>query len=340
MSDKEMFSDLLPAIENGILSVSGSVPVVFEGIEHVLEKNTSLSEASKHDTHELLYLRDGEIDIRIEGSKFTLRKGDTVIIRPQMVHALKVTSKQADMLILYFGFVPDPKELQVVANVTIPDPTTGGTKTTGPRAPLPVLAPTSLESFMKFATEGEERSKKDPYFIVSGDYKYDVASVAERIIREKTEARYSQDLMMRLLTFELMLTLYRTMRYEWEESLRVKNGKAKELVLIAKNYMDSNYDRGITVNDAATYVFLSQGYFTRAFKDEVGVSPMNYLMNIRIGRACELLRNDDIKVSAIATSVGFASAQRFNVAFKKHMGVTPMDYRKNKSWNTKRRTSK
>ena len=115
-----MFSDLLPAIENGILSVSGAVPVVFEGIEHVLEKSTPTSEASTHETHELLYLRDGEIDFKIEGKKFTLRKGDTVIIRPHMVHALKVTSKQADMLILYFGFIPDPKELYVTAGVKEP----------------------------------------------------------------------------------------------------------------------------------------------------------------------------------------------------------------------------
>ena len=332
-----MFSDLLPAIENGILSVSGAVPVVFEGIEHVLEKSTPLSEASKHDTHELLYLRDGEIDFKIEGKKFTLRKGDTVIIRPHMVHALKVTSKQADMLILYFGFVPDTKDLHGTGNISVTEVDSNGTIATGPRSPLPRLAPTSLESFMQFATEGEESRTKDPYFIVSGNYKQDVACVAERIIEEQTETRYSGELMMRLLTFELMLTLSRTMRNEWEESLRVKNGKAKELVLIAKNYMDSNYDRGITVNDAASYVFLSQGYFTRAFKDEIGVSPMNYLMNVRIGKACELLKNDDIKVSAIATSVGFASAQRFNVAFKKHMGITPMDYRKNRSWNTKRR---
>ncbi|MBP5262254.1 MAG: helix-turn-helix domain-containing protein [Clostridiales bacterium] len=325
-----MFSDLLPAIENGILNTSGAVPVVFEGIEHVLEKSTPVSEASCHDTHELLYLRDGEINFRIEGKKFTLRKGDTVIIRPQMVHALKVTSKQADMLILYFGFIPDPKDLNYAVKDKAGEQKKASSKKpkTGPQAPLPKLAPTSLESFMQFATEGEESRSKDPYFIVSGKYKRDVAIVAERIIEEKAEARYSGDLMLRLLTFELMLTLSRTMRNEWEESLRVKNGKAKELVLIAKNYMDTNYDRGITVNDAASYVYLSQGYFTRAFKDEIGVSPMNYLMNVRIGKACELLKNDDIKVSAIATSVGFASAQRFNVAFKKHLGITPMDYRK------------
>ena len=336
-----MFNDLLPAIENGILNSSGSVPVVFEGIEHVLEKNAPVSESSMHDTHELLYLRDGQIDFRIEDNRFTLYKGDTVIIRPHMKHALKVTSKQADMLILYFGFLPDMKAVSEYAEDAEPAPAASKDATkTGPSKAIPTLAQTSLESFMQFATEGEESLPKDPYFVVSGNYKRDVASVAERIIEEKSDDRNSKELMLRLLTVELMIILSRTMRSEWEESLTVKNGKAKELVMIAKKYMETNYSRGITVNDAATYVFLSQGYFTRAFKDEIGVSPMNYLMSVRINKACELLKNDDIKVSAIATAVGFASAQRFNVAFKKYMGLTPMEYRRDLAPKTRKEKKK
>ena len=75
-------------------------------------------------------------------------------------------------------------------------------------------------------------------------------------------------------------------------------------------------------------VFLSQGYFTRAFVHEMGMSPMNYLMKKRIERACSLLENNEIKVSAISLQSGFSSPQRFNVAFRKLMGMTPMEYRK------------
>ena len=134
--------------------------------------------------------------------------------------------------------------------------------------------------------------------------------------------------MIHTLTVELMIHLSRAMRNEWEENLRVKNGKARELVKIARQYMDENFEQGITVAEAAQYVFLSQGYFTRAFKDELGISPMNYLMRKRIEKACELLENNEIKVSSIAVQSGFSSPQRFNVAFRKLMGKTPMEYRK------------
>ena len=146
-------------------------------------------------------------------------------------------------------------------------------------------------------------------------------------MRESRQDGYAKDMMMQLLTMELLITLSRAFQEEWEESLRVKNGRARELVLIAKEYLDENYDRGVTVAETAAYVFLSQGYFTRAFRDEFGISPMNYLMQIRIEAACRLLTKKEIKVSGIATSVGFSSPQRFNVAFRKQKGMTPMEYR-------------
>jgi len=133
--------------------------------------------------------------------------------------------------------------------------------------------------------------------------------------------------MMQFLTMELLVALSRALREEWEESLRVRHGKARELVLIARDYLSQNYGRGVSVADAAAYVFLSQGYFTRAFRDEFGASPMGFLMQVRVNAACELLAQKEIKVSGIAMQVGFSSPQRFNVAFRKQMGMTPMQYR-------------
>ena len=167
-----------------------------------------------------------------------------------------------------------------------------------------------------------------PFFVIKGHEKKEINELAERIVTEHSDNRYAKDLMVHTLTVELMIILSRALRSEWEESLSVKNGKAKELVAIAKQYMDENFDQGITVSEAASYVYLSQGYFTRAFRDETGISPMNYLMKKRIEKSCKLLQNNEIKVSAISLQSGFSSPQRFNVAFRKQMGMTPMEYRK------------
>ena len=325
-----MFDKLLPEIVDGVISASGSVPVVIEGIEHTYDTSASLPEISYHNSHELLYLREGRIDAVINGETISLDKGNILIIRPLVKHKITIKSRKADMFNLYFGFVHDVKELGNSATADI----TSGVKnnSAGPTVMIPgSMAQIPLENFLQFAdlgiTEDNEMARQ-PFFLVNGSEKKEISILAEQIVDEKAGDRYAKEFMIHTLTVELMIHLSRAMRNEWEENLRVKNGKARELVKIARQYMDENFEQGITVAEAAQYVFLSQGYFTRAFKDELGISPMNYLMRKRIEKACELLENNEIKVSSIAVQSGFSSPQRFNVAFRKLMGKTPMEYRK------------
>ncbi|MBQ5422572.1 MAG: helix-turn-helix domain-containing protein [Clostridiales bacterium] len=325
-----MFDKLLPEIVDGVISASGSVPVVIEGIEHTYDTSASLPEISYHNSHELLYLREGRIDAVINGETISLDKGKILIIRPLVKHKITIKSRKADMFNLYFGFVHDVKELGNSATADI----TSGVKnnSAGPTVMIPgSMAQIPLENFLQFAdlgiTEDNEMARQ-PFFLVNGSEKKEISILAEQIVDEKAGDRYAKEFMIHTLTVELMIHLSRAMRNEWEENLKVKNGKARELVKIARQYMDENFEHGITVAEAAQYVFLSQGYFTRAFKDELGISPMNYLMSKRIEKACELLENNEIKVSSIAVQSGFSSPQRFNVAFRKLMGKTPMEYRK------------
>ncbi|HAW15159.1 MAG: AraC family transcriptional regulator [Clostridiales bacterium] len=297
-----MFDRLLPAIEDSIKSDKGAMPAVFEGLDHILEKKVPRATSSIHSSHELFYLREGKVEFTIAGRKVAVEKGSTLIIRPNTVHSVRIITSVADTLTLYFGFAKDHDNVK--------------------------LAQPSLESFMDFAEGDDPVEETSPYILLSGSYKKSISNIMERIVEEKNHDDISKDLMMRILTVELMITLSRAMKREWEESLRVRNGKARELVLIAREYMDDNYDRGITVANASSYVYLSQGYFTRAFREEFGISPMAYLMKKRIDKACELLENNEIKVSGVATQAGFSSPQRFNVAFRKQMGMTPMEYRK------------
>ena len=325
-----MFDKLLPEIVDGVFSASGSVPVVIEGIEHTYDTSASLPEISYHNSHELLYLREGRIDAVINGETISLDKGKILIIRPLVKHKITIKSRKADMFNLYFGFVHDVKELGNSATADI----TSGVKnnSAGPTVMIPgSMAQIPLENFLQFAdlgiTEDNEMARQ-PFFLVNGSEKKEISILAEQIVDEKAGDRYAKEFMIHTLTVELMIHLSRAMRNEWEENLKVKNGKARELVKIARQYMDEKFAQGITVAEAAQYVFLSQGYFTRAFKDELGISPMNYLMSKRIEKACELLENNEIKVSSIAVQSGFSSPQRFNVAFRKLMGKTPMEYRK------------
>ena len=328
-----MSNKLLSAIEDDVFLSEGSVPIVIEGLEHSYDTKDSLPDESMHNSHELLYLREGKIDLVLGNETVTLTKGAVVVIRPLVRHKIVIRSGKADMLNLYFGFVHDTSDLELTKESKKTNRNNQGkSNSAGPSVSIPgSLAKISLESFLKFADLGiteDNEITRQPFFVIKGNEKKEINQLAERIVIEDSDNRYAKDLMIHTLSVELMIILSRAIRGEWEESLRVKNGKAKELVAIAKQYMDENFDQGITVSEAASYVFLSQGYFTRAFRDDTGISPMNYLMKKSIEKACKLIQNNEIKVSAISLQSGFSSPQRFNVAFRKQMGMTPMEYRK------------
>ncbi len=316
-----MLENLLPELVKSISGTAGSIPVVFRGMERQYAKGNTPETANVHDFHELIHVRNGSAFMLIEDRKIGIRKGDDLIIRPGIHHSIKVESGNVDMVVLYFGLETEAtydrhtNESDLNKNFQGVDFTT-------------------LESFLDFASgkdthrESTETSGADPYLMIKGKGKQELSAIAERITAENREEGYAKDLMMQILAMELMISLARVLKDEWEESLRVRSGKAKELVQIAQDYIIQNHDRDISVSDAASHIFLSQGYFTRAFKEITGLSPINFLTQVRIEHACRLLENESFKVSGVARSVGFASPQRFNAAFRKHMGVAPLVYRK------------
>ena len=316
------------------MDAAGSIPVVFKGIERTFEKGSTQASPSRHDFHELTYVRSGKAEFEIEGRRVTLEKGSTIVIRPKMSHAIRVVEGYADMMVLYFGFSQQISNLPAEARSSQTNARPSvlpGTLLPGQVLRSTDIAPKTLEQFINFAS-GHESADSDkavePFLLIKGKSKQDIASLVERILRENRLEAYGRELMMQLLAMELLVALARGLREEWEESLRVRTGKARELVRIARDFIVENHDHDISVSDAAGYVFLSQGYFTRAFRDETGMSPMTFLMQVRVDHACKLLEQKDIKVSGVAAQVGFSSPQRFNAAFRKHMGKTPMEFRR------------
>lgn len=311
------------------MDAAGSIPVVFKGIERNFEKGLTYSAPSRHDYHELTFVRSGRVEFEIDGRRVVLEKGGTIVIRPKMSHIVRVPDGRADVIGLYFGFSQQvtnssEKPGDGLKSVRHPLGSGQGMRTTD-------IAPKTLEQFINFAsgqdsTEGDKAN--DPFILIRGKSRQDIATLVERILRESRFEAYGRELMMQLMAMELLVALARGLREEWEESLRVRTGKARELVRIARDFIVDNHDRDISVADAAGYVFLSQGYFTRAFRDETGMSPMTFLMQVRVNHACKLLEQRDIKVSGVAAQVGFSSPQRFNAAFRKHIGKTPMEYRR------------
>jgi Response regulator containing CheY-like receiver domain and AraC-type DNA-binding domain len=101
----------------------------------------------------------------------------------------------------------------------------------------------------------------------------------------------------------------------------------KEIVDKAKDYIHKNYGKDITVKDLAIKFAINPNYFSTIFKQVTGVALTKYLTDIRIEKACQLLKHTQGTISEIAQTVGYEDSQYFYRVFKKTTGQTPLEYR-------------
>lgn len=99
-------------------------------------------------------------------------------------------------------------------------------------------------------------------------------------------------------------------------------------VLMAKEYVKENYQERITLEDISHRLFLHQAYFSAIFKKETGQNFIDFVNQVRVEKAVQLLKNTDYKIKVISDMVGFQSHSYFNKVFKNETGVTPVVFRR------------
>ncbi len=90
----------------------------------------------------------------------------------------------------------------------------------------------------------------------------------------------------------------------------------------------ASYHTQITVSELASRYFLSESNLRKKFSELMGVSPKQYIINLRLHEAKRLLQQTDKPVESISYEVGFTSSSRFYNFFVKAVGVTPLEWRK------------
>lgn len=113
-------------------------------------------------------------------------------------------------------------------------------------------------------------------------------------------------------------------------ALRISN-KYKEVLPQAEQlikFINENFSEPLTLESLAEKFNFSPKYISNLIKKKVGCSFLDYLTNLRIKKAVELLTKTDLSIKAIALSVGYEDRQYFHRIFKKKTGKTPAQYRK------------
>ena len=93
-------------------------------------------------------------------------------------------------------------------------------------------------------------------------------------------------------------------------------------------YMNHHYQDNTTVTQLAQMVNLSDRRFRELFQEVYSISPSDYLINLRIQHACELLLDSTMSITEVAEACGYTDPLYFSRLFRKKMGMSPLAYRK------------
>ena len=101
----------------------------------------------------------------------------------------------------------------------------------------------------------------------------------------------------------------------------------KSFVNRLMNYMWENIDGDLSLCTLSDKLHLNPSYLSRRFKSLTGKNLTEAILELRVKKACELLKNTSLKISEIAPMVGYETAANFSKVFKKMMNITPREYR-------------
>lgn len=111
---------------------------------------------------------------------------------------------------------------------------------------------------------------------------------------------------------------------------RVNNYNKNNLKLLLKSaieYLETHYHEPITLGDVAQTLYVSSFYLSRMFKRELNINFVDYLNEMRIKKAKELLKDVKYKTYEVAEAVGISDPHYFSRLFKKYEGITPTEYK-------------
>lgn len=146
------------------------------------------------------------------------------------------------------------------------------------------------------------------------DLSHDISSLY-KLIDNATQVKELQD----LLEDVAMSVVHRINRYN------KKN--INQILQKAMDYICENYTMSITLNELAEHTYVSTYYLSRMFKKELGKNFVEYLNEVRIDKAKELLKDNKYKTYEVAELVGIQDPHYFSKIFKKYVNMTPTEYK-------------
>ena len=173
---------------------------------------------------------------------------------------------------------------------------------------------------------------------LAGEIFREYSSVNVILLSGYSEFEYAQqairygvyDYILKPVKTEELCRIFRSLKLQLdhEEKEYTDPGYYKNIVEIVNRYVRSNL-QSANLESAALLVNLSIGYLSVLYKKEAEMTFSDYVLQSRMEKSKELLRNPSYKIYEIAENLGYENPKNFSRAFKEYYGMTPRDFRLN-----------
>ncbi|MBD3917202.1 response regulator [Paenibacillus sp. PR3] len=183
---------------------------------------------------------------------------------------------------------------------------------------------------LSFIREAQKRNVRR-FIVLTGYEKFEYArealrlQVVEYLLKPINQSELG--LLLRRMAVEIA-TAKSEQQGEAKESERSTDKYGNEKMRMLTDYVQANYNRDISIADAASWLNLHPAYIGQLFKRETGQSFLSYLREVRMEKAKTMLLDmQHMSMEHIARCVGYENSRTFYKAFREHYGITPGEYR-------------
>lgn len=247
------------------------------------------------DFSELVIVMDGSAEHVVENERFTIKKGDVFVMGSDICHGYDNVSNFR------------------VCNIMFrPEALLNGDHDIKQHPGFHALF--LLEAQLNNAQGFSSRLKLSPADFAELEHLLDAT------VEEYSSDRAGKKTLLLSLFMQIVVKLSRL--YDAPAKQREISGMAE-----AAAFMENHYMEDITIEQVLEISHYSQRHFIRLFSAAYNTTPQKYLTNIRIRRACALLKESSLPITEIALRCGFSDSNYFSRAFRKSNGITPTQYR-------------
>ena len=250
-----------------------------------------------HKEVQISYVLSDKVCFQVEGEEIILEPDEGIIFNTNVLHQIKPVINNCKMYSIVFdsNFI-DGNENSLINKKYI----------------NPILYSSNLK-----------------YIVLKKDiiWKKEILNYIEKIFKAFNKREYAYELEVRNYLNYIWFTLVKEMKTYNKSSNKLSLYDEKR-VKLALEYIDSNYENSISLNDIAMAVNISKSECCRAFKRVLNTTPFEYLIEYRVLKSTHYLCNSNESISNIALNVGFNGISYYGKIFKKHMNCTPSQYRR------------